>query len=174
MLWSEHGGSVEQQINRFKEYLTGQGLKYTRQRAAIAEVFFASDAHLSLLEVLELARARHASIGYATVYRTMKILAAGGLAAEHKFAEGNVRYEHTADGEHHDHLICVSCGKIVEYEDDEIERLQEELAQRHGFTVVAHRHEIYGECTRSNCPDRGRPQETGISLDDLPGVHTHS
>ena len=152
----EHGDQFE----RFREYLTDQGLRLTRQREAIAEVFFHSGAHLSLLELLELARQRHAGVGYATVYRTMKILAECGLATEHKFAEGNVRYEPSVQGEHHDHLICVTCGKIVEYEDDEIERLQEELARRHGFRVVSHRHEIYAECTTPNCPELGRPQET--------------
>lgn len=148
------------QIERFKVYLTNQGLKYTRQRQAIAEVFFGSTAHLSLVDLLDLAKIQQPSVGYATVYRTMKILAESGLATEHKFAEGNVRYEPTVAGEHHDHLICVTCGRIVEYEDDDIERLQEELARRHGFRVVSHRHEIYAECLVQNCPERKRPQET--------------
>lgn len=147
-------------IERFKVYLTGQGLKYTRQRQAIAEVFFNSTAHLSLIDLLDLAKSQQPSVGYATVYRTMKILAESGLATEHKFAEGNVRYEQSVAGGHHDHLICLTCGRIVEYEDDDIERLQEELARRHGFRVVSHRHEIYAECIVQNCPERKRPQET--------------
>lgn len=152
----------EEQIERFREYLTSKGLKFTRQRRTIAEVFFNSGAHLSLTELLDLARAEQSSIGYATVYRTMKLMAESGLALEHKFAEGNVRYEPTVDGEHHDHLICVNCGRIVEYEDEDIERLQEELAHRHGFKVVGHRHEIYGECTVVDCPELDRPQETDV------------
>lgn len=147
-------------LERFKVYLSEQGLKYTRQREAIAEVFFGSEAHLSLIDLLELAKARQPSVGYATVYRTMKLLAESGLATEHKFAEGNVRYEPSVEGEHHDHLICVDCGRIVEYEDDEIERLQEDLARRHGFRVVSHRHEIYARCIVQNCPERKLPQET--------------
>ena len=157
-------------LDRFKEFLTAQGLRYTKQRQAIAEVFFGSDAHLSLLELLELARQRHASVGYATVYRTMKILAESGLATEHKFAEGSARYEPSLDGEHHDHLICINCGRIVEYEDEQIERLQEELARRHGFRVVSHRHEIYAECTTPNCPELDRPQETEITDRDITGM----
>lgn len=149
-----------EQIERFKGYLTAQGLKYTRQRQAIAEVFFDSGRHLSLVDLLDLAKMKQPTVGYATVYRTMRILADCGLATEHKFAEGNVRYEPTIAGEHHDHLICLTCGRIVEYEDDEIERLQHELALRHGFRVVSHRHEIYAECTVVNCPERKRPQET--------------
>ena len=162
--------SRDEQIERFKAYLTVQGLKYTRQRQAIAEVFFGSAAHLSLTDLLELAKARQPSVGYATVYRTMKLLAECGLATEHKFAENNARYEPTVAGHHHDHLICVDCGRIVEYEDDEIERLQEELARRHGFRVVAHRHEIYARCEVVNCPERRRPQETDAGALKLTGV----
>ena len=94
------------------------------------------------------------------MYRTMKLLASSGLAHEHKFADGNVRYEPA--GEHHDHLICVRCGKIVEYEDHEIERLQEELAARYGFRVVGHRHEIYGDCLTPDCPEMDREQEGDV------------
>lgn len=153
-----------EQIDQFRSYLTTQGLKYTRQRQAIAEVFFDSDAHLSLLDLLERAKVLQPSVGYATVYRTMKLLAESGLATEHKFAEGNVRYEPAIEGEHHDHLICVNCGRIVEVEDQEIERLQQEMAGRLGFKVVAHRHEIYAECQVQDCPERQRPQELGSSL----------
>jgi Fur family transcriptional regulator, ferric uptake regulator len=153
----QHGEHIE----RFKGWLTEQGLKYTRQRQAIAEVFFESGQHLSLDDLLELAKARHPSVGYATVYRTMKILAESGLATEHKFSEGLVRYEPAVEGEHHDHLICVDCGRIVEYEDEEVERLQHALATRHGFRVVSHRHEIYGKCTTVRCPYRRRSNDQG-------------
>ncbi|MBX2801398.1 MAG: transcriptional repressor [Myxococcales bacterium] len=159
-----------EQLDRFRDFLNTQGLRFTKQRQAIAEVFFGTEGHLSLPELLDLARRRHSSVGYATVYRTMKILAESGLATEHKFAEGSVRYEPAFEGEHHDHLICVTCGRIVEYEDHEIERLQEELARKHGFRVVSHRHEIYAECMTPNCPELGRPQETDISGRDITGM----
>ena len=161
---------MPEQLEVFKTYLTQKGLRYTRQREAIAEVFFDSAGHLSLPDLLGLAKAKHASVGYATVYRTMKLLAECGLAAEHKFAEGNVRYEPTHEGEHHDHLICVTCGRIVEYEDERIEKLQEELAASHGFRVVSHRHEIYAECTTPDCPELNRPQETDINEIDIKGM----
>ena len=143
-----------EQMDRLREYLGTQGLKFTRQREAIALVFFASHEHLSLPELLERAQAEVPSIGYATVYRTMKLLAECGLASEHKFGEANVRYEPTHEGEHHDHIICNQCGTIVEYEDDRIEEIQHELAKAHGFVVVSHRHEIYGDCVRVDCPNR--------------------
>lgn len=135
------------QMERFRRYLTDQGLKFTEQRRAIAEVFFDSGKHLSLTELLALAKDRQAGIGFATVYRTMKLMAESGLASEHKFAEGaEARYEPTVEGEHHDHLICTSCNRIIEFEEPEIERIQNALAAAHGFRVTSHRHEIYGLC----------------------------
>jgi len=144
----------EERMEAFRAYLSEQGLKCTKQRMAIATVFFGSEAHLSLPEILSLAQEEHSTVGYATVYRTMKLLTDSGLASEHKFGEANVRYEATHEGEHHDHIICNQCGKIVEYEDDRIEELQDALAARLGFEVSSHRHEIYGDCVRPDCPDR--------------------
>lgn len=137
---------ADPRMARFREFLSGQGLKFTRQRQAIAEVFYESGEHLSLNELLERAKTRHAGVGYATVYRTMKLMADSGLASEHRFHEGHTRYEPAEDGEHHDHIICIRCGRIVEFEDDAIERIQDQVAKRHGFRAISHRHEIYGEC----------------------------
>jgi len=139
------------QMERFRQHLARKGLKLTVQRKAIAEVFFAGDRHLSLLELLERAQGRRRGIGYATVYRTMRLLTEGGLAIEHKFGENQARYEPGSEGEHHDHLICVDCGVIVEYEDATIEALQERVARDHGFEVVSHRHEIYVRCRPGSC-----------------------
>jgi Fur family ferric uptake transcriptional regulator len=143
---------------RFRAWLTQHGLKYTQQREIILQVFLeGAGEHLSLDELLERAKARYPAVGYATVYRTMKILAECGIASEHKFGEGQVRYERAVEGEHHDHLICATCGKILEFEDDRIERYQQEVAESHGMRVVSHRHEIYAECLRRPCPDRITP-----------------
>lgn len=164
------GPDLAELMEQFREFLSSQGLKFTRQRQTIADVFFHSNAHLSLPELLERARRIQPGIGYATVYRTMKLMTESGLAIEHKFGEDNVRFELQIDGEHHDHLICVRCGRIVEYELEEIERLQDELAARHGFKVVGHRHEIYGDCLVEDCPEMHRPQETdaeALGLADL-------
>lgn len=144
---------VAAQVEKFREYLVDQGLKYTQQRKAIAEVFFENaEEHFSLPELLVLAKRRHASVGYATVYRTMKLMSECGLAVEHKFSDdGHTQYEPSIDGEHHDHILCVLCGRLVEYEDEEIERLQVAVAQRLGFRVRHHTHVIYGECVPA-CP----------------------
>jgi len=138
-------------LARFREHLARQGLRLTTQRRVIGEVFFDGGKHLSLEEIHELAREKKASIGYATVYRTMRLLVEGGLATENKFGESQTRYEPDLDGEHHDHLVCVVCGDIQEFEDDVIEARQAEVASSRGFTILTHRLEIYGRCSKPEC-----------------------
>jgi Fur family ferric uptake transcriptional regulator len=139
----------------FDEHLVRHGLKSTRQRSVIAQCFFEQGGHLTLGQVHDAVRAVDASIGYATVYRTMKLLLSADLAAEHRFDDSDqAMYEVSGLREHHDHLICMDCGRIVEYEEPEIERLQEVLAQGLGFKVVAHRHELYGQCQTQDCIHR--------------------
>lgn len=129
-------------------YITKNGLKNSRQRDLIAETFFAADGHLSVDELLERVRREDPKVGQATVYRTMKLLSACGLAEMRQFGDGHARYErtHGDEDEHHDHLICTSCGSIVEFVDKEIERLQERVAEAHGFTIRHHKMELYGLC----------------------------
>lgn len=143
-------------MERFKDHLREQGLKYTTQRRAIAQVFFRDvEGHQSLNDLLASAQAVQPSIGYATIYRTMKLMSECGVALEHRFADtGLTLYEPNLEGDHHDHIICLTCGRIVEFEDDRIEILQDEVAKRHGFDVRKHRHEIYGDCTTPDCAHR--------------------
>lgn len=138
-------------IQRFHAEVAQRGLKLTSQRRVIAEVFFSSDDHVSLLDILERTRERQAGIGYATVYRTMRLMTEAGLAEEHHFGEAHTRYEPARDGNHHDHIICTECGRIVEFEDEAIETRQERIAKDHGFQVTSHRHEIYGRCLVADC-----------------------
>ncbi len=145
-------------MEQFRVYLEANGLRLTAQRRAIAESFFEGDKHVSLTEILDVARERRSGIGYATVYRTMRLLAEGGFAEEHRFGENQTRYEPALDDEHHDHLICVDCGKIVEFENPEIERLQDLDARSRGFEVVSHKHEVYVRCIE-DCGNR--PQSRG-------------
>jgi len=93
-------------------------------------------------------RQKHPRIGYATVYRTLKLLAECGLAEQRHFGDGQTRYEQSDSREHHDHLICTECGAILEFEDPGIERLQLKVAKEHNFTIQRHRLEIYGQCAK--------------------------
>ena len=131
---------------RLATWIASRGLKATRQRDLIVETFFSTTGHLSVDELLEKAKERDATLGAATVYRTMKILTDAGLASARHFEGGQTRYEAALDRHHHDHLICTSCGSIVEFENERIEELQESVARHHGFTVTRHKLELYGLC----------------------------
>ena len=126
-------------------FLEQKGLKHTRQRDAILDVFLEAEGHTTSEEIYRKVREGHPGIGHTTVYRTMKLLVEAGLAQERHFDDGAVRYE--MEHEHHDHLVCLKCGAIIEFECEMIERTQEEIAQRYGFRVLRHRHELYGHCT---------------------------
>jgi Fur family ferric uptake transcriptional regulator len=142
---AEH--DVEQLRARLNDYMSRHGLRSTEQRRVVTEQFFASDGHLSIEDLLEMVRVEEPGIGYATVYRTLKLLKDCGLAFERHFGDGVSRYEVAWEDEHHDHLICIECQKIVEFEDDGIEQLQHKVAERHGFELVRHKLELYGVCS---------------------------
>ena len=124
-------------------YLEDHNLKHTKQREAILEVFLSLKGHTTSEDLYQEVRARHSNIGYTTVYRTMKLLCDAGLAQESSF-DGVTRYE--VANEHHDHLICMRCGKIIEFECEMIEGAQRSIAERYRFRVLRHRHELYGHC----------------------------
>lgn len=143
------GDDVEGLMGQFRAYLMKKALKSTRQRDIIASKFFASTGHLSIEDLLALAREEYPKVGYATVYRTLKLLTECGLAAERRFSEGQTMYETAGDLEHHDHLICLECGHVLEFHNDAIEQEQERVARSFGFNVIRHRHELYGLCPRA-------------------------
>ncbi|MEK6599957.1 MAG: transcriptional repressor [Deltaproteobacteria bacterium] len=134
-----------------QKYLHEKGLKSTTQRDAIIDVFFKTNTHINLEELLKRVRRKNPKVGYATVYRTMKLLTGCGVAIERQFGDGQTRYEHIPDDSHHDHCICVKCGKIMEFENQKIEHLQKEIAEKMNFTVNNHKLELYGFC--SKCRD---------------------
>jgi len=128
------------------EYLAVKGLKSTTQRDKILNVFIAAGQHLSAEELFLRVKKLHPGIGYATVYRTLKLLAEAGLAQEQRFEDGFTRYEHAKTDAHHDHLICTRCGTIIEFENERIEQLQQDVAKKNRFKVQTHKLELYGLC----------------------------
>jgi Fur family ferric uptake transcriptional regulator len=134
---------------KFKKFILAKGLKSTRQREIILEEFLRASSHLSTEELYLRLRRKNPQIGYATVHRTLKLFAESGIAEQRHFGDGQARYEASGHDEHHDHLICVVCSKIVEFEDPRIEQLQDEVAEKHGFSIERHRLELYGRC--ENC-----------------------
>ena len=136
---------LQDQLNA---YMERKGLRSTAQRRLVSDTFFRARGHLSIDDMLALVRKRDPKVGYATVYRTLKLLLDSGLASSRQFDDGQTRYE--VAGAHHDHLICVKCGLILEFENDEIERLQEEMAKSlGGFQVLRHKHELYCLCPKA-------------------------
>jgi Fur family ferric uptake transcriptional regulator len=131
-----------------QSYMLKNGLRSTDQRKLIVETFFRADNHVSIEELLGHVRAQDPRVGYATVYRTLKLLTECGVANERRFGDGLTRYELADDATHHDHLICIDCGDITEFEEPRIEDLQEELARKYGFVLRSHKHELYGTCPR--------------------------
>jgi Fur family ferric uptake transcriptional regulator len=143
---------TDQARQRLASWIAARGLKATRQRDLIVETFFEQEGHLSVDELLTRVQRRDASIGAATVYRTMKILTDAGLASARHFEGGQTRYEAALDRHHHDHLICTSCTRIIEFENEEIEQLQDRVAEQQGFQVTHHKLELYGLC--ADCQSR--------------------
>lgn len=130
-------------------YMTERGLKNTRQRNLIIDLFFDLPGHHSVEELWGRVRQDDPRVSVATVYRTMKLLAESGLAHAQNFGDGQTRYEAAVGRDHHDHLICTKCQTIIEFENDQIERMQDAVARRHGFKVTSHKMELYGLC--KNC-----------------------
>lgn len=127
-----------------KQHLAKHKLKLTRQRENILHTFLKME-HVTAEQMYRLLAKKDPHIGLATVYRTLKLLCETGLAQEQHFGS-QTQFDNVSHKGHHDHLICTSCGKIVEFENCQIERLQEEVAARNGFTIQTHRLELYGLC----------------------------
>ncbi len=132
-------------------HIKGKGLRWTKQRDAVLAAFLKANAHLSAEELYGLARKCCPDVGFATVYRCMNLFVEAGIAKERRFNDERVRYEPNVMAEHHDHLICLKCGVISEFEDERIEKLQELIASAKGFKVKHHRMELYGLCNK--CDD---------------------
>ncbi len=133
-------------LGTFQTYLATQDLKLTRQREEILRCLMAAHQHLTLDEVYAATKKKDPTIGRATVFRTLRLLQACGLVGEVGTADGRARFELKADRPHHDHMICVECGYITEFESPMMERFQNEAIRRHGFIALWHRHEIFGRC----------------------------
>ncbi len=130
------------ELDILKQYLSKNGLKLTRQRENILTTFLKME-HVSAERMYQILSRKDPHIGLATVYRTLKVLCKAGLAQEQHFGT-QTQFDNVAHKGHHDHLICTRCEKIIEFENCQIEALQEEVASRNGFTIHTHKLELYG------------------------------
>ena len=130
-------------MDRLEKLCAEKGLRMTEQRRVIARVLSVSDDHPDAEELHRRANELDNSISLATVYRTVKLFEESGIIERHEFRDGRARFEEVPT-EHHDHLIDVKSGDVVEFHSEEIERLQVEIAERLGYKLVDHRLELYG------------------------------
>jgi Fur family ferric uptake transcriptional regulator len=137
---------VAQSLDAFRRFLRERSLPVTTQREQVAEALFAAGGHLSVEDVEQLLRGRDLHVGKATIYRTLDLLADSGMIVERDFGEGFRRYERVPGHPHHEHLICLRCGKVVEFQNDRLERMKSLIADEYGFQHLHHRLEIYGVC----------------------------
>lgn len=145
----------------FDAYLNRLGLRQTKQRRLIVEAVLQIGPHVDAEAITSQARQLDSSIGLATVYRTLQLMTAAGLLLEHSFTKERSTFEFVGpDREHHDHLICNQCGCIVEFCDDSLEELQEQIAKKLGFHLKTHRMELFADCQNPETCTR-RTQQKG-------------
>ncbi len=136
--------------------LKASGLKATLPRLKILEIFQNSAVrHLSAEDVYKVLLADNMDVGLATVYRVLTQFEQAGLLHRNHFETGKAVFE-LNEGSHHDHLVCLDCGLVEEFFDNEIERRQQKIADERGFRIADHALALYGHCTKENCPHRGQ------------------
>ena len=130
--------------NPLKKALKKEGLRFTEQRQSIWDEMCASDDHRDAEEIYLSLRNEGINVSRATVYRTIDVLVKNNLVRKLELGDGRARYEHKMDSGHHDHLIDLNSGEIIEFVDDEIEILQKKVAEKYGYDLVDHKLELYG------------------------------
>src|SRR5438132_2169469 len=154
-------GAHDQEIAIFQEFLKTRGLKLTSQRNVLARRVFDTHKHFSAEELLEELKREKRPISKATVYRTLALLEESNLINSIDFQRGYKFYEHThvIGHEHHEHIVCVECFKVIEFTDPDLETFHDRIARRLGFRVVSHTYKIYGVCPA--CAARGKGAALG-------------
>jgi Fur family ferric uptake transcriptional regulator len=142
-------------VERFRRHLRDHHLPITRQRDLVAQAVLLSEEHLSVEAIQKRLRERGDHVGTATIYRTLDVLVRSGLVRAHDFGEGFKRYEAMPQQEDHEHLICERCGRVIEFQNERLERMLPFIADEHAFQHHRHRVEIYGVCQECRRRDLG-------------------
>lgn len=138
-------------------YLERHHLKQTQQRKLIVAFFLKINDHVDAEELHRKVRAEGHDIGLATIYRTLNLLTDAGLVEQKSFQDGRSVFEVASPDSHHDHLICTRCGQVIEFEEPEIETLQERIAAKFGMKLTNHRLDLFGYCTdEAACAKRSK------------------
>src|SRR5262245_25995885 len=142
---------------RLREYLRSRNLRMTPERRWVLQGVLSREGHFDAEELLAFLHRRHMPVSRATLYRTLDHLTASGLVKKHQFGKGHALFEHIYGRQHHDHLVCDRCGAVIEFVNDDIERLQDEVCLAHGFNATNHVMQIFGICAA--CQKR---EQTGV------------
>lgn len=141
-------GDPNRQKQGFLEYLARRGLKLTRQRLAVVDEIFSDTGHFEAEELVERLKGSRIRVSRATVYRTLELLRECQLVEKLDFGTHRSYYEHVTPGEHHDHLICIRCGNVIEFHNERLEALQQEICRNFGFRESYHSLRIFGHCSK--------------------------
>lgn len=133
-------------MNTLQNILHNEGLRYTHQREEIWQEIKSSTKHRDAEEIYFSLINRGIKVSRATVYRTIDVLVKSNLIEKLDIGDGKARYEYNSKYDHHDHLICTGCGKIIEFHDAGIEKIQQSIAKAHGFSLISHNHQLFGIC----------------------------
>jgi Fur family ferric uptake transcriptional regulator len=142
----------------FLEHIQKSGLRRTAQRDLIVEIFLRTEEHFTSEDLYRLVQKEDQSVGHTTVYRTLKLLTEAGLAREVRFGDNKTYYEHHYNHDHHDHMICTECGKVIEFFSQAIESMQDEMADKLGFLPTHHSLRMWGVC--SDCQKKRTEMST--------------
>ena len=137
---------LEREIGRFQEFLQQQGLKLTTERSALVREIFATHYHFEADELLFKMKQKSLKISRATVYRTLELLVKSGMVRRVHLGEDHYHYEHVTGNSHHDHLICTTCGGVIEFHDEVLEQRQRDICEKKKFTPTFHNLQILGVC----------------------------
>ena len=158
-------GSLEDALGLFERFLKGKGLKITDQRRAMVKSALSHAGHFTADDVHDRLREEGERVSLATVYRALGLLEESGILEGHDFADGQRRYERALTREHHDHLICLDCRAVVEFQNRAIEDLQEQVLAEHRFKMVHHALTIFASCETlrdtGRCPRRDEAARRG-------------
>jgi len=163
--------AAQRDIDRFRAFLQTQGLKLTAERTALVREIFSIHYHFEADELLFKMKEKQLKISRATVYRTLELLVKSGMVRRVHLGEDHYHYEHVRGDSHHDHLICTTCGGVIEFHDEALERRQREICEKKKFTPTFHNLQILGVCDRCrkkgeqpDAPDRVQMISAGAML----------
>jgi len=145
---------MEELEERLRDYLYRNNGKLTNERLAILHTLYRRNDHYTVDSIIEQAKQDGSVFSRATVYRTLDLLVQAGLAKKQTFRGQDTVYEAAHQSEHHDHVICVDCNKIIEFYNAELESIQNKILKELGFGHASHTHQLYGHCLDPNCPQK--------------------